>query len=133
MTAEHYDRAREFWLSLPEIGFPSEFDTRERITEYLRRNPGCSSIALEGEQLIGAVLCGHDGRRGSLYHMAVAPAFRGQGIARQLVDRSLEQLRASGITSAFLFTRSTNPIAGAFWTALDWTLAPDVQYRFRSW
>lgn len=104
------------------------FDTRARLAPYLQRNKGLSTVAYADGVLIGTVLCGHDGRRGSLYHMVVAQAFRQRGIARQMVVRSLAGLRAEGIHTAFLFVANDNPAAAAFWMAVGWEVAPHIQY-----
>lgn len=123
-----YGEAARFWASIPEIGFTPAFDTAERVGAYLRRNPGLSTAARAGGALVGAVLCGHDGRRGSLYHMAVAPQARRQGVGRRMVDRCLAGLRAEGITTAFLFVHVENGPAAAFWSAVDWIYLPHIDY-----
>jgi ribosomal protein S18 acetylase RimI-like enzyme len=130
MEASLYDQTLALWVSVLEGRVSPAFDTRERITAYLLRNPGCSSVAWDGGRLVGAVMCGHDGRRGLLLHMVVAADYRGQGIGRRLVTRSVEQLRACGIDSAYIFTDNNNPGEGAFWSALGWKLLPSVQYRY---
>ena len=43
------------------------------------------------------ILSGQDGRRGYIYHMAIAEDFRRRGIATALLDRCLEALRVEGI------------------------------------
>ena len=54
-------------------------------------------FALEDDRLAGVILSGQDGRRGYIYHMAIAEDFRRRGIATALLDRCLEALRAEGI------------------------------------
>jgi ribosomal protein S18 acetylase RimI-like enzyme len=82
----------EFWRAQEGIGL-NECDTPKGIRAYLRRNPGLSAVARENGTLIGAVLCGHDSRRGYLHHLAVLPGKRGQGLGRKLVERCLGALR----------------------------------------
>jgi ribosomal protein S18 acetylase RimI-like enzyme len=84
---------------------------------YLTRNPGLSRVAVQNEQIIGAVLCGHDGRRGLLYHLAVAPGLRGQGIGRRLVEECLAGLQTSGIKRALILVARENDLGRAFWAA----------------
>ena len=96
------------------------------VQRYLQRNAGTSFVALFGARVIGTVLCGHDGRRGYLYHLAVARAYRGRGIARALAARALEALRHDGIDKCHLTVVAGNAEARAFWTATGWQLRTDV-------
>jgi ribosomal protein S18 acetylase RimI-like enzyme len=81
MTMEDY----ELWLADSSLGVSPHFDTRDRIAAYLARNPGLSTVARLDGRIIGAALCGHDGRRGSIYHVAVAEQHRRLGIGRRMV------------------------------------------------
>ena len=133
LTEQDYDAALELWQSIPEIGIVPTFDTRERIAAYLKRNPELSSAAHQDGRLIGTLLCGHDGRRGSLYHMGVAPAYRGQQIARRLLERSLAGLAAVGIHTGFLFVAGDNLAAASFWQSLGWKPAEQICYYYATW
>jgi ribosomal protein S18 acetylase RimI-like enzyme len=108
-------------------------ETPEIIARYLRRNPGLSTVAITADgRLAGTLLCGHDGRRGSLFHAAVAPAFRRRGIADAMQRRSLETLRAEGIEGAFLHITTRNPGSEEFWISAGWELRSDVHYLYRA-
>jgi putative acetyltransferase len=80
MHIDDYDRLISLWQRCEGIGL-SDADQLERIDFFLRRNPGMSFVA-EGADgaMAGAVLCGTDGRRGYLHHLAVDPAWRRHGI-----------------------------------------------------
>lgn len=132
MTADDYDKVVRLWMAIPELGLCPSFDTRESITAYLERNAGLSSVARLGDSIVGAVLCGHDGRRGSIYHMAVAIDYRGQGLAKKLVDRCLNGLKAQGIDTAFLFVHNKNQAGAIFWNKIGWEIAPEIRYYSRS-
>ncbi len=95
----------------------AEGDDRAGISAYLERNPGLSRIALSGSEIVAAALCGHDGRRGLIYHLAVAKGFRGQGIGRSLVRECLEGLRAHGLTRCLILIARDNPDGLEFWPA----------------
>jgi len=131
MRAEDIDEARALWDSIPELRVSRSFDTRERLIAYLDHNPGFSSMARDGDRLVGAVMCGHDGRRGSFYHTGVLPEFRGRGIGRRMVERSLLHLREAGLSTAFVFTYVENLGAQAFWHGIGWEFCPKVQYHYR--
>ena len=109
-----YESAFSLWAKTPGIGL-SASDGKEEIASFLERNPGLSFIALHGEEVAGTILCGHDGRRGYIYHLCVSPAFRYQGIAAALTDKSLEALRKSGIKKCHLFVLKDNSKGYAFW------------------
>ena len=104
------EQALELWKEAFNAGFSSNFDSLDVLIKYLNRNPNMSSVAYkENGELVGALLCGHDGRRGSIYHTAVKPEYRGLGIGKQLEQRALEKLREEGIHTAFLFINIKNP------------------------
>jgi ribosomal protein S18 acetylase RimI-like enzyme len=115
-----YEQVYALWSSDPGISL-NECDSRQNIASYLDRNPGMSFVALEGRELVGAVLCGHDGRRGYLHHLVVAPAYRRRGIGGALFKRCLERLAELGIAKCNLFTMTDNATARAFWRAAGCT------------
>jgi ribosomal protein S18 acetylase RimI-like enzyme len=119
LTIDHYDAVYELWRSCEGIGL-SKADSRENIELFLFRNPGLSFIAeVEGE-LAGAVLCGSDGRRGFLYHLAVAPAHRRGGIGSLLVHRCLQALADIGLRKCHIFVLAENHAGRRFWQRIGW-------------
>jgi ribosomal protein S18 acetylase RimI-like enzyme len=102
----------------------AEGDSKEEVREYLVRNPGLSRVALNGETIVGAVLCGHDGRRGLIYHLAVAPAHQGTGIGRRLVQECVSGLRSAGVTRAIILVDGENAVGRAFWLRNGWEDIP---------
>jgi ribosomal protein S18 acetylase RimI-like enzyme len=126
MTTDNYDDVVNLWQQTPELHVVQEFDSQERIAAYLARNPGISTLAWDGEHIVGVALCGHDGRRGSLYHVAVAPSYRGQGIAKRMLNRCFSQLKAVGIETGFLFVYVNNTEAARFWKAMGWKQNSDL-------
>jgi putative acetyltransferase len=77
-------------------------------------------VTFDGEQLAGVVLCGHDGRRGYIHHLAVSHSHRRQGIGRALVARCLAALERAGIGKCHIFVFRENEAALAFWQGTDW-------------
>lgn len=121
MTIDDYDPVIQLWQKTEGVGLSSA-DSREAIARYLSRNPGMSFVAvLDDGQMVGAVLCGHDGRRGFLHHLAVQPDYRRQGIGRALVNHCITRLELEGIDKCHLFVFRTNTTGQAFWKGLGWT------------
>ncbi|MEO1591060.1 MAG: GNAT family N-acetyltransferase [Cyanobacteria bacterium J06632_22] len=109
-----------------------EADSYGRTQAYLDRNPGLSFLArTEAGEVVGMVMCGHDGRRGYLQHLLVKPDYRGQGLAKALVQRCLDQLATLGIFKTHIFIRQENTTGEAFWQHLGWAERDDVKmYSF---
>jgi N-acetylglutamate synthase len=126
MSIEDYDAVHALWVSTPGVGL-SESDTRAGTSAFLLRNAGMSAVAVVGAELVGAVLCGHDGRRGYLHHLAVSSAWRGRGIARQLLARCFDQLSAQGIPKCNVFLFSDNAAGAGFWHHNGWSSRTDLQ------
>jgi N-acetylglutamate synthase len=97
-----------------------EGDSQEELGEFLARNPGLSRVAEENGTLVGAVLCGHDGRRGWIYHLAVSPACRGRGLGRLLLDDCVRGLHRAGIKRAIILVARDNPLGHQFWHRNGW-------------
>ena len=132
MTLKDYDRISALWQNTQGMGLSPQDDTREGIARYLARNPATCFIAQEGELLAGAILCGHDGRRAYLYHMAVAESFRRRGIGSVLLNHAMAALAAEGITKAAMLVFATNENGNAFWQKQGFEARPDVVYRNRN-
>lgn len=111
--------AIELWNGAEGVSI-AEGDSPAELEAYLLRNPGISQAAFAGERLVGAVLAGHDGRRGFLYHLAVAPSHRGSGLGRRLVTQALAPLRAAGIRRVLILVAKDNDAGHAFWSRCGW-------------
>jgi ribosomal protein S18 acetylase RimI-like enzyme len=120
MEIGHYPAVLDLWQATEGVGLSSA-DNPEAIAQFLDRNPGLSAVAVEGQRVVGAVLCGHDGRRGYIHHLAVHPAYRRGGLGRALVRHCLQQLRLAGIAKCHLFVFASNDSGRAFWRATGWT------------
>lgn len=121
LCIEDYDEVMALWQATEGVGL-SKADEPEAIRRYLERNPGMSFVARgEDGALLGAVLSGHDGRRGFLHHLAVHPDCRGQGIGRALVERCMEALANEGIDKCHLFVFKNNYTGRTFWEKTGWS------------
>jgi len=111
--------ARALWAQTDGVEL-AEGDSPADLARFLARNPGLSQAACDDTGLIGAVLAGHDGRRGLLYHLAVAPHARGRGAGRELATRALAALRAAGIQRVLILVARDNPGGREFWLKQGW-------------
>jgi ribosomal protein S18 acetylase RimI-like enzyme len=122
---EAYDDVLGLWQQCDGIGL-SDADSRANIQSYLERNPGMSFLAQADGRIVGAILAGHDGRRGYIHHLAVHPDFRRHGLGRQLVGRCLEVLEKAGIQKCHIFIYNGNADGIAFWTSAGWERRTDI-------
>ncbi len=125
-TMEDYPEAIALWQSSEGISVGAS-DSRENIARFLERNPGLSFVARVDGRLIGAVLGGHDGRRGFLHHLAVSADARRTGVGSALVARCIEQLRARGMGRCHLFVHKNNVAGADFWKRLGWRERDDLK------
>jgi ribosomal protein S18 acetylase RimI-like enzyme len=120
-----YDHVLALWQQCEGVGL-GQADSRPAVQAYLNRNPGMSLIAHAAGTVVGAILCGHDGRRGYIHHLAVHPGYRRRGIGRALVERSLDSLRRAGIDKCHIFVFHDNDAGLAFWEAMGCTPRSDL-------
>lgn len=120
MTIDDYEKLFEMWQSTPNMGLRSLDDSKEGISFFLKRNPNTNFVAYDDNKLIGAILSGHDGRRGYIYHTVVLPEYRRQGIATNLVDMAVKALQEEGITRVCLNVMETNEQGKKFWIDRGW-------------
>jgi len=116
---EDYEAALELWNRAEGLDV-AEGDDRETIRRFLKRNPGLSRIANDGPKIVGAVLCGHDGRRGYVYHLAVDPKYHGRGLGGRLIDECLSGLKQAGLERANILVAKDNPSGLEFWRRSGW-------------
>ncbi len=114
MTMDHYEAVTALWRAAEGL-WQSDDNEYDNMARFLARNPGLSQVSLEDGKVVGAVKCGHDGRRGYLHHLAVLPEYQHRGIGRALVAACLARLREEGITKVRCFVRDDNANALAFW------------------
>ena len=131
MKIEDYEKAFALWQRSEGLGL-SEADTRANVERFLARNPSLCLVAEDGGELVGTALCGHDGRRGYLHHLAVAPDHRRQGLGRALAEKCLAGLKAQGITKCHLFVLGNNAPAIDFWKRLGFASRPDINLMSRA-
>ncbi|MBN2711562.1 MAG: GNAT family N-acetyltransferase [Planctomycetes bacterium] len=129
MDMSHYDAVLRLWEETENIAV-GESDSRENIERYLARNPGLSLVAIDGEVVVGGILCGHDGRRGFIWHLAVDGNCRGRGVGRELAERCLKSLADEKIEKCYIIVLENNEKGKAFWDRIGWCHASGVRLMF---
>ena len=129
MTIDDYDKLCAIYLNTPGIGINTLDDSRDAIEKYLARNPRTSFVAENDGEIIGGILCGHDGRRGFIHHTAVAQSDQGRGVGALLVNAAVSALKREGIKKAVLVAFENNTTGNAFWEKQGFTTRPDLIYR----
>lgn len=129
MTIDDYDGVYNLWINTPGMGLNSTDDSREGIEKYIKRNPTSCFVAEDNDKIVGVIIAGHDGRRGYIYHTAVLPAYRKQGIAKRLVDSAMSALDAEGINKVALVAFKKNELGNGFWENIGFINRDDLVYR----
>lgn len=128
MTSKDYDGVRKLWMSIKGFAIRSVDDSREGVEMFLSRNPSTSVVAVADGEIVGSILCGHDGRRGCLYHVCVREDYRMQGIGKEMVVFCMEALKREKINKVSLIAFTQNDIGNAFWNQIGWTKREDLNY-----
>lgn len=131
MTVSDYDAVYDMWINTSGMGLNDIDDSREGIEKFLKRNPETCFAAVENGRVIGAIMCGHDGRRGYIYHTSVREEYRGRGIGTALADSAMAALESEGINKAALVVFARNEKGNAFWEKLGFAQRSDIIYRNR--
>jgi ribosomal protein S18 acetylase RimI-like enzyme len=128
MKIEDYDQIYTLWSKIKGFGIRSIDDSREGIERFLKRNPTTSVVAEEDGKIVGAILCGHDGRRGCFYHVCVDEEYRMRGIGKSMVVFAMEALKEEKINKVSLIAFTKNDIGNTFWKEIGWTKREDLNY-----
>ena len=128
MTIEDYPQVYALWMSIHGFGIRTVDDSCEGVEKFLKRNPATSVVAVEDDRVIGAILCGHDGRRGCFYHVCVAEDKRQRGIGKQMATFAMHALKAEGINKVSLIAFKSNEVGNRFWRSVGWTYRDDLNY-----
>lgn len=128
MKPEDYGAIYELWKSIKGFAIRTIDDSEAGVARFLKRNPTTSVVAVEDGKIVGGILCGHDGRRGCLYHVCVHPDYRLRGIGKSMVVFAMEALRKEEISKVSLIAFTQNDIGNAFWNTIGWTKREDLNY-----
>lgn len=129
LAIEDYEKVYDLWTNTKGMGMRSLDDSYEGIEKFLKRNPTTNFVVEADNNLVGVILCGHDGRRGYTYHTAVNPDYRRKGLGEALVSAALEALKKEGINKAALVVFSNNDVGNKFWESIGFEKREDLIYR----
>lgn len=132
LTLDDYDDVYDMWLSCKGMGLNSLDDSIEGIEKFINRNPDTCFVAKINDRVVGSILVGNDGRRGYIYHTAVSPNYRNQGIGKKLVNKAIRELEIMGISKVVLVVFEKNEVGNAFWESMGFTARNDLVYRNKS-
>ena len=118
-----YDEVLQLWQTVEGLEV-AEGDDKEGVAQFVTRNPKLSRVATDGSKIVGVAMCGQDGRRGYIYHLAVDPGFRRYGLGKRLVQECLEGLRRAGIVRAIILVADYNRGGAEFWKRAGWEDIP---------
>ena len=128
MQIEDYQNVYNLWMTIDGFGIRSIDDSYEGVERFLKRNPTTSVVAEAEGKIVGAILCGHDGRRGCFYHVCVDETYRMRGIGKAMVVMAMEALKEEGINKVSLIAFTKNDVGNAFWKEIGWTKREDLNY-----
>lgn len=120
MTIADYEKIFDLWKSTDGMGLRSLDDSWQGISAFLKRNPTTNFVSVDNGEITGAILCGHDGRRGYIYHTVVRKNYQNQGIGTKLIKAAISELQKEGITRVCLNVMETNEYGKSFWQKRGW-------------
>ena len=129
LSMTDYQDIYALWASTPGMGLNDVDDSRTGIEKYLRRNPDTCFVAVDSGKIVGCILSGHDGRRGYIYHAAVAPESQNRGVGSALLEAAVKALQAEDIQKASLVVFKENLRGNAFWDHVGFHAREDLIYR----
>jgi ribosomal protein S18 acetylase RimI-like enzyme len=99
------------------LGFSDAF---EELAKKVQRDADLFLVAEADGRLIGSVIGGFDGRRGMIYHLAVAHEYRQQGIGAALMAEVENRLKAKGCRKSYLLVVAGNEAVVQFYEKRGW-------------
>ena len=128
MQIEDYENIYKLWMTIDGFGIRSIDDSFEGVERFIKRNPTTSVVAEADGKIVGAILCGHDGRRGCFYHVCVHADYRKRGIGKAMAVFCMKALQEEKINKVSLIAFKSNVVGNAFWKSAGWTFREDLNY-----
>ena len=128
MKIEDYEAVYELWSGIQGFAIRSIDDSKEGVERFIRRNPTTSMVTVADGKLVGAILCGHDGRTACFYHVCVDERYRKYGIGQAMGKKCLKALKEEQTNKVNLLAFKENEVGNNFWKGLDWKVREDINY-----
>lgn len=128
MTTDDYEEVHNLWMSIHGFAIRSIDDSKEGVERFIRRNPKTSVVAVSDGKIVGAILCGHDGRRGCMYHVCVHEDYRKHGIGKSMAVACMRALQAEQINKVNIVAFKSNELGNHFWKEEGWNFRDDLNY-----
>lgn len=128
MEEQDYPQVYRLWKTIKGFGIRSMDDSKEGVERFIRRNPSTSMVAESQGEIVGAILCGHDGRRGCFYHVCVREDYRKRGIGKNMAVQAMRALQEEHINKVCLIAFKKNEVGNSFWKSVGWTFREDLNY-----
>jgi ribosomal protein S18 acetylase RimI-like enzyme len=128
LRIEDYPQIYRLWKSCEGVDINDIDESREGIEKYLQRNPSTCFVEERDGKIVGVIMAGHDGRRGTLHHHAVDRQYRRRGIGTALCEKAMGALKEEGIGKAGLFVYRNNEIGLSFWKKEGFSDHDDYDY-----
>lgn len=128
MQPADYPQVAELWHNTPGMGMSEIDDSEQGIMVFLAFNPELNFVAFVDDVLSGVIMCGYDGRRATIYHMAVTQGQRGRGIGTALLQQLERKLSAKNISKGRLLVFANNQSGNQFWSKQGWILQSELNY-----
>ncbi|MDR2167109.1 MAG: GNAT family N-acetyltransferase [Clostridiales bacterium] len=132
MKIEDFEQVHALWRATEGVQ-PHPVDNNYQTMErYIKHNPDTTFVAEENGEIIGIILCGHDGRRGYIYQLAVEESRRGNGIGTKLVNLGINALRAEGIGRVGMFALVDNQRIIDYWEKMGFEPKDFMTFRLKN-
>ena len=128
MKLEDYEAVDALWMGIKGFGIRSIDDSKEGVARFIKRNPTTSIVAEADGEIVGAILCGHDGRQGCFYHVCVREDLRKHGIGKAMAVAAMKALQEEKINKVCLIAFADNQVGTEFWKSVGWTFRQDMNY-----
>ena len=126
MKLEDYEAVDALWMGIKGFGIRSIDDSKEGVARFIKRNPTTSIVAEADGEIVGAILCGHDGRQGCFYHVCVREDLRKHGIGKAMAVAAMKALQEEKINKVCLIAFADNQVGNEFWKSVGWTFRQDM-------
>lgn len=127
-TIEDVDYLIQFWLENSETA-NRPTDTPELIEQLILRDPEALIVATKNDRIVGTVIAGWDGWRGSIYRIAIDSSVRRMGLGKALIGMAERRLRSLGSQRILAMVLESNEPSHAFYSSMGY----ERQGEWRRW